>query len=628
MYTVPLRLRALFRRRQLDQDLDEELQLHLEEKTQELIDSGMSAEEARYAALRDFGNVELAKQNCRDSRKVLWVQNLLEDLRFSIRMLRKNPGFTAVALLTIALGIGVNTAIFSVVNAVLLRPLPFEQPKRLVFLRESSSEVPGMFISLANLADWQSMNKVFENMGGFRRTSAILTGNGDPRRILIGQVSSGLFPTLGVAPILGRNITAEEDNPDAPPVVLLSEKFWTREYTRDTAILGRQIKVSGQVYTVVGVVPTEGFPPYWQPIEMFTPLGRLNREIGGDEHRSFHLGTSAYARLKPGVTLGEARADMLAVARQLEQEHPKSNAGQTVLVLPLWEQVVGEVSRPLELLMGAVLLVLLIACANVASLLTSRAIVRRRELAIRGALGAGATRLAAQLLCETTFLALIGGGLGLLAAFVVTPVLAHHALSIVPRAEGISIDGPVLAFTFVASLCTGVIFGVVPAFAAYRCNPTEAFKDGNAPRAGLSRIGVRSLLAMAELAMALVLLVTAGLTLKSLYHLLQTDLGMSSDGVLTGMLTFSSQRYADEAPLVSFVQQLQERLSGLPGVTAAGLQSPQLEGVSEATFHPEGGMFVRQSGYLRRKLEPNSGGVSGFGHQASARTLFRLERQQ
>ena len=590
VYTVPLRLRALFRRRQLDQDLDEELQLHLEEKTQELIDSGMSAEEARYAALRDFGNVELAKQNCRDSRKVLWVQNLLEDLRFSIRMLRKNPGFTAVALLTIALGIGVNTAIFSVVNAVLLRPLPFEQPKRLVFLRESSSEVPGMFISLANLADWQSMNKVFENMGGFRRTSAILTGNGDPRRILIGQVSSGLFPTLGVAPILGRNITAEEDNPDAPPVVLLSEKFWTREYTRDTAILGRQIKVSGQVYTVVGVVPTEGFPPYWQPIEMFTPLGRLNREIGGDEHRSFHLGTSAYARLKPGVTLGEARADMLAVARQLEQEHPKSNAGQTVLVLPLWEQVVGEVSRPLELLMGAVLLVLLIACANVASLLTSRAIVRRRELAIRGALGAGATRLAAQLLCETTFLALIGGGLGLLAAFVVTPVLAHHALSIVPRAEGISIDGPVLAFTFVASLCTGVIFGVVPAFAAYRCNPTEAFKDGNAPRAGLSRIGVRSLLAMAELARALVLLVTAGLTLKSLYHLLQTDLGMSSDGVLTGMLTFSSQRYADEAPLVSFVQQLQERLSGLPGVTAAGLQSPQLEGVSEATFHPEGGI--------------------------------------
>jgi predicted permease len=590
VYTVPMRLRALFRRRQLDQDLDEELQLHLEEKTQELIDSGMSAEEAHFAALRDFGNVELTKQNCRDTRKVLWLQNLLEDLRFSVRMLRKNPGFTAVALLTIALGIGVNTAIFSVVNAVLLRPLPFEEPKRLVFLRESSPEMPGMFISLANLADWQSMNKVFENMGGFRRASAILTGNGDPQRILIGQVSSGLFPTLGVAPILGRNIKAEEDSPDGPPAVVLSERFWTRDYNRDSAILGKQIKLTGQVYTVVGVVPTEGFPPYWQPMEMFTPLGRLNKEIGGDEHRSFHLGTSAYARLKPGVTLGQARADMLAIARQLEQEHPKTNAGQSVMVQPLWEQVVGEVSRPLELLMGSVLLVLLIACANVASLLTSRAIVRRRELAIRGALGAGTTRLAAQLLCETTFLALIGGGLGLLAAFLVTPVLAHHALAIVPRAEGISIDGSVLAFTFVVSLCTGVIFGVVPAFAAYRCNPTEAFKDGNAPRAGLSRIGVRSLLAMAELAMALVLLVTAGLTLKSLYHLLQTDLGMSSDGVLTGMLNFSNQRYADEAKLVSFVQQLQERLSGLPGVTAAGLQSPQLEGGSQATFHAEGGV--------------------------------------
>ena len=596
VYTVPLRLRALFRRQQLDQELDEELQAHLEEMAQQYVDSGMSAEEAHYAALREFGNVELAKQECRDTRKVLWMQNLQEDLRFSVRMLRKNPGFTAVALLTIALGIGVNTAIFSVVNAVLLRPLPFTEPKRLVVLRESSPDLPVMSVSLANLADWQSMNTVFENMGGFRRVSAILVGSGDPRRILIGQVTSGLFPTLGVAPILGHTFSGEEDRPSAAPVVVLSERCWKREYDRDPAILGKQIQLSGHPYTVTGVVSTEGFPPYWQPMEMFTPLGRLNTDIGGDEHRSYHLGTSVYARLKPGVTLGQARAEMVSIARLLEQEHPKTNGGQIVLVQPLWEQVVGEVSRPLELLMGSVLLVLLIACANVASLLTSRAMVRRRELAIRGALGAGAARLAAQLLCETTLLALIGGSLGLLAAFLVTPVLAHHALSLVPRAEGISIDRSVLAFTFIASLCTGIIFGVVPAFAAYGSNPAEAFKDGNAPRAGLSRIGIRSLLAVAELAMALVLLVTAGLTLKSLYHLLQADLGMSTDGVMTGMLNFSNARYADDEKLLAFMTELQQRLSALPGVTAAGLQSPQLQGGSQISFHADNGSSSISSG--------------------------------
>lgn len=587
VYTVPMRLGALFRRRQLDQDLDEELQLHLEEMTQQYIEDGMSPEEAHYAALREFGNVELSKQECRDTRKTLWIQNLLEDLRFSVRTLRKNAGFSVVAMLTIALGIGVNTAIFSVVNAVLIRPLPFEQPKRLMFLRESSREVPDMFLSLANFADWQSRNKVFQSMGAFRRASAILTGNGEPRRILVGQISAGLFPTLGVAPVLGRNFTAADDRPDAAPVLLLSERFWTREYNRDPGILGKQIKLSGQIYTVIGVMPTQGFPPYWGPMEMFTPLGRLNNEIGGEAHRAFHLGTSAYARLKPGVTLGQARANLSAVARQLEQEHPQSNGGQGAMVEPLWEQVVGDVSRPLEMLMGSVLLVLLIACANVASLLTSRAIVRRRELAIRGALGAGALRLAGQLMCETTILALTGGALGLLAAFIITPILAQHALSLVPRAEGISIDRSVLAFTFGMSLLTGVIFGVVPAFAVYRSSPTEAFREGNALRAGFSRISVRSLLAAAELAMALVLLVTAGLTLKSLYYLLQTDSGMNTDNVLTGMLNFANQRYADEAKLTNLVFELQQRVSALPGVAAAGLQSPFLVGSSQASFRAQ-----------------------------------------
>ncbi len=588
LYTVPLRLRALFLRRQLDQELEEELQAHLEERTDQYIEQGMSAEEAHYAALREFGNVELAKQNCRDARKVLWVQNFIEDVRFAARMLCKDPGFAVIAVLTLGLGIGANTAIFSVVNTVLLRPLPYREPSRLVFLSESGPGMPMMYISLANLADWRAKNTVFESMGGYRRVSATLTGHGDPQRLLLGPVTAGLFATLGVEPVLGRVITEEEDKPGAAPVVVLSDTLWAREFGHDPTIVGKKLKLDGKWYTVIGVFPNSRLPLYWRQIDAFTSLGQLENEIGGPKRRAFHLGVLAYARLKPGVSLEQARAQMQAIARQLEQQYPQTNSGQGVAVQPLLQKVVGEVSHQLKLLMGAVALVLLIACANVANLLTSRSLVRRREIAIRRALGAGPIRLAVQLLCESTMLALAGGLVGLLAAYCAATALAHTAVSIMPRIEDISIDLPVLIFTFSISLATGLIFGVVPALAAYRSNPAEAFhEDGSTPGPMLRRMNTRSMLATAELAMALVLLVGAGLTLKSLYRVLQADLGLQTNDVLTGVLNLPEAKYKNDQQLAQAVHRLLQKISSLPSLTAAGFQTPQLGVGSQVSFHIE-----------------------------------------
>ncbi|MFZ0315119.1 MAG: ABC transporter permease [Candidatus Korobacteraceae bacterium] len=589
VYMLPLRLRALFRRRQLDQDLDEELQSHLEEKTQEFMEKGLSAEEAHYAALRDFGSLDLSKQNCRDARKVLWIQNLIEDLHFGLRTLGKAPGFTAVAVLTLALGIAANTVVFSVFHAVLLRPLPYAHPDRLVFLSESTADLPKMFISLANFADWQSMNTVFENMGAFRRGGATMTGRGEPRHVLVGEVTAGLFPTLGIDPVLGKNLSTEQDKPGAAPVVLLSDALWASEFARDPNVLGKQLRLDGTPFTVIGVMPNSRLPLYWRQIDAFTSLGRLEPSIGGESRRSYHFGVYAYARLKPAVTIGQARAQMLNIARILGQRHPQTNAGQGVVVQALREKVIGDVRRPVELLMGSVVLVLLIACSNVASLLTSRALVRRREIAIRGALGAGAARLTIQLLCETTPLALMGGALGLGFAYSVMPALARHAMSTVPRAEDMGIDASVLAFTVFVSVTTGIVFGVVPALAVYRSNPMEAFAEGGrAPQVRVLRVGLRSLLATAELAMALVLLIGAGLTIKSLFRVLQTDPGMRSNGVLTGVLSLPPTKYTAAAQVDSFMQRLLRNVDALSAVSAAGFETPQLVGGSQGSFRVEG----------------------------------------
>jgi len=584
----------LFRRKQMQDDLSEEIRLHLAQRTEELVDAGMACEEAQATARRDFGDITQVEEYAREMWGWPRLEELLFDIRYSLRLLRKNPGFTTVVLLTLAIGIGANTAIFSVVNAVLLRPLPFPNSDRLMFLTEGNRDIPEMYVSMPNLRDWQARNRVFEGIAGARPHGATLTGRGEPQRLATREVTADFFPILGVKPIMGRAFTADDDQVQSRPAVVLSETFWTREFERDPRVLGMQLELDGQPYTVIGVVPARGFRVIWggTDVDAYTSLGRLENVIGGPEHRADHFGIYGYARLKPGVTVEAARVEMASIAARLAKLYPNTNVGQSIGVQALLGERVGDVRRPLLLLMVAVGLVLLIACANVANLLTSLATVRRREIAVRSVLGAGAARLARQFLCESVLLSVMGGALGLLAAYCITAAasetLARLPARLVPRFDEISVDPTVLLFTLGLSLLTGVVFGVFPAVAAYRADPNEVLKENNrSTGTGLSDMRLRNSLVATELALSLVLLVVAGLMIKSLFHVLQTDPGFRSEGVLTASLNLPSLKYKTNAQVRSFVRQFTEKIAALPGVRAAGLKQPLL-GPYEDNFVVEG----------------------------------------
>ncbi len=580
----------LFRRRQMQDDLTEEIRLHLAQKTEDLVEAGMARDEAEAQARREFGDVTQVEEFGREMWGWPRLEELLFDIRFGLRMLRKNSGFTAVVLLTLAIGIGANTAIFSVVNAVLLRPLPFPNSDRLMFLAESNRDIPEMYVAMPNFRDWQSMSAGFESMAAVRIHGATLTGRGEPERLSLREVTAELFPTLGVKPIVGRVFTLDDDQVNSRPVVVLSETFWTREFERDPRVLGMQLELDGQPYTVIGVAPGRGFRVIWHAdVDAYTSLGRIENSAGG---RADHTGLYGYARLKPGVTVDAARADMRRVALQLAKRYPNTNSGQSAVVLPLLGSTVEDVQRPLLLLMAVVGLVLLIACANVANLLTSLATVRRREIAVRSALGAGRARLARQFLCESILLSLIGGAIGLIAAYCITAAasqtLTHLPARFVPRCDEINVDPTVLLFTLGLSLLTGIVFGVFPALAAYRADPNEVLKENSRMTGmGLSDMRLRNGLVATELALSLVLLVAAGLTIKSLFRALQADPGFQSDGVLTASLVFPPPKYQPGAQTQTLIRQLTEKLARLPGVQAAGMKYPLL-GPYEDNFVVEG----------------------------------------
>ena len=569
----------LFSRRQIERDLSEEIRAHLEEKVEELVEGGMPREEAVFAARREFGNVELIEQRGRETWAWPTLESIIADTRYGLRMLLKHKGFALVAVLTLALGIGANTAIFSVVNTVLLRPLPYPHADRMVYLSEWSQDVPDLSIALANFYDWQRMNTVFDSMVAYRMENMNLVGSGPPQRLAVRQVTAGLFPTLGVEPILGRELTAEDDKPGAEPVVLLSDSMWARNFGRDPSVLGRRLSLDGESYTVIGVLPSSHFHPSWRRYDAFTSLGRLEDELGGDKHRDEHPGIYAYARMKPGVTVAQARANMVEIAAQLGTQY-KTNTGNSVTLKPLLDAVVEDVRPSLLMLMAAAGFVLLIACANVANLQTSRATERRREVALRTALGATGPRLARQFLCESLLLALIGGALGLAVAYSTTAVLAKMAAAAIPRIEDVSIDGRVLVFTFIVSVFTGIFFGVFPALTAYRSDPHDVLKStGATTGVGLTHMKFRNFLVAAELAVSMVLLVGAGLTAKSLLHVIQADPGFEATNVLAGSFSLPDNDYKTEEQKRIFVQQLVQKASALPGVAAAGFKNPLLGGM-------------------------------------------------
>jgi putative ABC transport system permease protein len=497
------------------------------------------------------------------------MNTLWQDLRYGARMLFRNPGFTVVAVLALTLGIGATTAIFSVVNSVLLKPLPYPESERLVFLSEWSPQIAGMSVAYPNFLDWREQNDVFENIGVYRRQSYNLTGTGEPERLVGGMVSADLFAALRVNALRGRLFTNEEDQPGATPVALLSYGLWQRRFGGDPNVVDQQLTLNGRSYTVIGIMP----PDYAFPsrAELWTPVGQSARDPGW-ENRGNHPGLYGMARLKPGVTVEQARAGMESVAVNLEKQYPGPNTGNRVTVTPALENVVRDVKPALYILLGVVGFVLLIACANVANLLLAHATTRQKEMAIRTAMGASRWRIVRQLLTESVLLSFVGGGLGLLLASWGVKLIVAISPNSIPRSREITVDNRVLVFTIAVAVLTGIFFGLVPALQASRPDLNETLKDAGRGSTGRRHV-LRNALVVAEVALTMVPLMSAGLMIRSFYRLQQVDPGFNGDNLLTFNIALPQKKYPEDAQQISFGQQVAERLRALPGVETVGLSS-------------------------------------------------------
>ncbi|MCM3871733.1 MAG: ABC transporter permease [Pyrinomonadaceae bacterium] len=496
------------------------------------------------------------------------METLLKDVRYGVRMLVKNPGFTVVAVIALALGIGANVAIFSVVNGVLLRPLPFSEPDRLMMIRETKlPQFPEFSISPGNFLEWKKQNTVFERLVAFKGSSLNLIGTGDPERLRVLNVTEGFFAMLGAQPQLGRDFLLEEDQPERNNVVILSQGLWQKRFGGDPKILNQSIALSGKSYTVIGVMPaTFRFGPGDEQIDLWTPMAFTAQEA--QNHGGHYV--AAIGQLKPAMTIDQARAEMITIAARVAAQYPAAT-GWSVKVMPLLEFSVRSIKPALLVLLVAVGFVLLIACANVANLLLARAAGRQKEIATRTALGAGRGRIIRQLLTESMLLSLLGGTVGLLLAKWGTDLLLTLAPSDLPRMDNVSVDGRALAFTAAITFLTGIIFGLVPALQASKPNLNETMKDAaRGSSEGGRRKLVRNTLVVLEVASALVLLVGAGLMIKSFYRLQEVDPGFNPNNALTTSVELPKQRYPEETQQVAFFQQLIERVGALPGVEAAG----------------------------------------------------------
>jgi len=507
------------------------------------------------------------------------MQTFWQDLRYGLRMLVKHPGFTAITVLTLALGIGANTAIFSVINGVLLKPLPYREPEQLVRLFESSQRQPRFPMSPANFQDYREQNSTLAALAIYTREDLELEMNDKPERMAAMHVSAGFFELLGFQPLMGREFNRDEELLDNSRVVILSYGLWQRRFNADPQIVGKAIPLSGQPYTVIGVMPA-GVQhvggdyrslPHGESVDVWWPMAM--KPESWLKVRSSHY-VNAIGRLKPGVTRAEADADFQVLAERLAQQYPNSNKDWRIAIKPLHEEIVGQTRTTLWVLLAAVIFVLLIACVNVANLTLVRATVREREMALRAALGAGRGRIVRQLLTESLLLASLGGAVGLLLARLALDALLALAPTELPRLQSISIDGRILAFTLGVSLLTGVFFGLAPALQSLKLNLNELLKDGGRGASiGVGRRRLRNTLVIAEVALAMVLLIGAGLLLRSFVKLQQKAPGFEPSGVLTVSLTLPEARYPKQEQVADFYQRLIERVTTLPGVRAAGFSS-------------------------------------------------------
>jgi predicted permease len=558
--------------RKREKELEAELRSHLNMAAQDHAEKGEAAGEAQRAARREFGNVGLVKETARDAWGWRWLGEFSEDVRYGARVLRKNPGFTAAAVLTLALGIGANTALFSVVNGVLLNPLPYPDAEQLVTIHESKPNFDTGSISFPNFRDWRNDNTTFSQMAVTRTYSFTLTGLGESEQAQAQFVSTDFFPMLGVKPVAGRLFVEGEDDFDRNPIALIAAGFWSRKFGSSPDALGKAIALDGRSYTVVGVVPASFRLRLgnFQPSDVYVPIGQWSNPFL--KRRDAGLGIHGIGRLKPGVTVEQARSDMARVTKHLAEAYPNENKGIGAALFPMKDGVVGgSVKLLLLTLLGAVGFVLLIACVNVANLMMVRSAGRAREFAVRAALGACRGRIIRQLLTESMLLALAGGSLGLLLAAWGTQLAQQRLASQLPRAAEIGMDWKVFAFTAVVALLCGIVFGLTPALRVSRPELREALKEGGRGLSG-SKQRSREILVIAEMAMALVLLIAAGLMIRSLSALWQVNTGFDARGVLTFAVSLSpAMRDAQPDAIRAALRGIEQRLVATPGVGSASL---------------------------------------------------------
>jgi len=545
-------------RRAQDERLREEIEEHIALQTEENLRAGLASLEARRQAMLKFGGVEAMKQDYRAERGLPSIEDWVQDLRYGIRILRKSPAFTAVAVVTLALGIGANTAIFSVIDSVLLSPLPYPQAEQLITAKQNDS--------LQNVIDIQRETHTLSQGGGVNIELMDYTGGTEPVQIRAAYVDAGLLETLGVPPMLGRIITSNEDVKGGPRNIVVSHHFWQTFLSSNQDVLGKTIPLSGNSYTVIGVMPASfGLPR--EHADVFVSLWVAYPEAA--PYRGVHF-MRTYWRLKPGVTLSQAQADMITIDRQLAEQYPDNERDRETLLVPLHQWLTGDVRPALLVLFGAVGLVLLIACANFAGLLMARSVARRQEFVIRASLGAGKSRLIRQTLTESGILALMGGAAGLLLAKWGTGFFLSLKPAELERFNGIHMNANVFLFVFGVSALTGTVFGLIPAFSCTRADVAESLKEGGrgSTASSFSQV-LRQLLVAGEFALALILLIGAGLLIKGFSRLRSVNPGFNPTSVMTMHLQLPTTRYAEIPRQTEFRRQVLERLNSLPRVEAA-----------------------------------------------------------
>jgi len=548
-------------------DFEDEIRSHIELEADRLVEEGMSADEAQFAARRRFGNVTRAQERYHSTGRWVWVEQLAQDVRYAARMLRKSPLFSGIAILTIALGIGANTAVFSIVNGVLLSPLPYREPERLVKIWETLPGLSEATVSYPDSRDWQERARVFDGVAVYSPYSnKTLTGGDVPERVGVGLASANLFDVLGLAPVIGRGFRPDDDRPGVARVVMLASGFWQQRRGGDAHVLGTTLMLDGEPYTVIGVLPPMvglGSVDLWVPVGLSANDPSFTRPN--------HPGLIGVGRLRRGVTIGQMNQDLARISREIMAEHPKESAGIGAEGDSFRELLVHNIRPALSLLTWAVLCVLLIACVNVANLLLARSTSRRKEIALRLALGASDGRIRRLLLSEHLLVAALGGLLGLGLAYGAVRAVVQTRPPGVPRLADIHIDLTVLAFAAGVSLLTGLVFGVLPARSATRVNLIDPLKESGRSSASGATLRLRGALMTGEVALALMLLIGAGLLIRSVSHLTQVNTGVDPRGITTGWVFLPESKYSNADRQRLAFQEILQRVQAVPGVTNAAL---------------------------------------------------------